>query len=44
MLYNDRDLRLRIGKQAHELIKTNYSVDVVGAKMLKVYEEVIEKF
>ena len=44
LLFNDANLRQQIGNQAHQLIKNSYSIDAVGAKMLKIYDRVVEQF
>ena len=44
LLFNDANLRQKIGNQAHQLIKNNYSIEAVGAKMLKIYDKVVKQF
>ncbi len=44
LLFNDANLRQKIGNQAHELIRDNYSVNAVGAKMSSIYAKVMEQF
>ncbi|WP_373479705.1 glycosyltransferase family 4 protein [Geminocystis sp.] len=43
LLCQDVNLRERIGKEAHELMKKDYSIDSVGKKMINIYNMVIHK-
>lgn len=44
LLCQDVNLRERMGKEAHELMKKDYSIDSVGKKMMNIYNMVIHKY